>query len=380
MLNRLSILLMFLPSLAWAQAIPNFPPASLPLSGSELVPIVQMGVTVQTGVGNIAATGALPVISGYSVVGNPNSGSAVATSLLMPSCSSATNGLTWITGAGFGCNTFGPFANYTGTQATAALNLFTSSLQGLVPASGGGTTTFLRADGTFAAPAVSGGLTVGTTTITSGTSGRILYDNAGVLGELSVGTGVATALGVNVGTAGSVVVNGGALGTPSSGTATNLSGTASGLTAGNIRLLGSSTGYTTFASANAGASNYTQTFQAVSGTVADLDVASQVMTGGVLVTAAALGTISSGTTTINCGTSPLQWLTNGGAFTLAAPSSDSSCIVEVENNGSAGVITFSGFSVGTSTGDAIDTTNGHYFDISIICIHGHSTYRIAALQ
>jgi len=33
-----------------------------------------------------------------------------------------------------------------------------------------------------------------------------------------VGTGVVTALGVNVGTAGSVVVNGGALGTPSSGT------------------------------------------------------------------------------------------------------------------------------------------------------------------
>ena len=42
-----------------------------------------------------------------------------------------------------------------------------------------------------------------------------------------LGTGVATALGINVGTAGSVVVNGGALGTPSSGTVTNLTGTAS---------------------------------------------------------------------------------------------------------------------------------------------------------
>lgn len=47
-----------------------------------------------------------------------------------------------------------------------------------------------------------------------------------------LGTGVETALGVNVGTAGAVVVNGGALGTPSSGTATNLTGTAAGLTAG----------------------------------------------------------------------------------------------------------------------------------------------------
>ena len=39
----------------------------------------------------------------------------------------------------------------TATQATAMLNTFTSSTQGLVPASGGGT-NFLRADGTFAAP------------------------------------------------------------------------------------------------------------------------------------------------------------------------------------------------------------------------------------
>jgi hypothetical protein len=40
----------------------------------------------------------------------------------------------------------------TGTQATALLDVFSSTLNGLVPASGGGTTNFLRADGTFAAP------------------------------------------------------------------------------------------------------------------------------------------------------------------------------------------------------------------------------------
>lgn len=39
-----------------------------------------------------------------------------------------------------------------------------------------------------------------------------------------LGTGIATALGVNIGTAGSPVVNGGVLGTPSSGTATNITG------------------------------------------------------------------------------------------------------------------------------------------------------------
>ena len=40
----------------------------------------------------------------------------------------------------------------TETQVTAMLNVFTSSLQGVVPGSGGGTTNFLRADGTWAAP------------------------------------------------------------------------------------------------------------------------------------------------------------------------------------------------------------------------------------
>jgi hypothetical protein len=42
-----------------------------------------------------------------------------------------------------------------------------------------------------------------------------------------LGSNVATALGVNTGTAGAFVVNGGALGTPSGGTVTNLTGTAS---------------------------------------------------------------------------------------------------------------------------------------------------------
>jgi microcystin-dependent protein len=47
----------------------------------------------------------------------------------------------------------------TGTQATTLLDVFTSGLKGLVPASGGGTTTFLRADGAFAAPG--GGIPAG---------------------------------------------------------------------------------------------------------------------------------------------------------------------------------------------------------------------------
>jgi hypothetical protein len=44
----------------------------------------------------------------------------------------------------------------TGPQATALLDTFTSAAKGLAPASGGGTANFLRADGTWAAPAAGG--------------------------------------------------------------------------------------------------------------------------------------------------------------------------------------------------------------------------------
>jgi len=58
-----------------------------------------------------------------------------------------------------------------------------------------------------------------------------------IAGTTGYGTGVATALADNVGSAGAFVINGGALGTPSSGTMTNVSGTASSLTAGQASAL-----------------------------------------------------------------------------------------------------------------------------------------------
>jgi hypothetical protein len=56
---------------------------------------------------------------------------------------------------------------------TAQLNLFTSALKGLVPLSGGGTTNFLRADGTWVAPPGGGGGSPGGST----TQGQ--FNNAG---------------------------------------------------------------------------------------------------------------------------------------------------------------------------------------------------------
>ena len=70
----------------------------------------------------------------------------------------------------------------------------------------------------------------GSGTVGSGTVGELpVYTGTTAVAGTNTGTGVVTAIGVNVGSAGSLVVNGGVLGTPSSGTITNLSGTPSSI-------------------------------------------------------------------------------------------------------------------------------------------------------
>jgi hypothetical protein len=84
-------------------------------------------------------------------------------------------------------------------------------------------------------------------------------------GISGLGTDVATALAVNVGTAGAPVVNGGVLGTPSSGTVTNLTGTASININGTVGATTASTGAFTTLSAS-GAVTLTGATATLSGT------------------------------------------------------------------------------------------------------------------
>lgn len=83
----------------------------------------------------------------------------------------------------------------TQAQLTAIVNNFSSTLAGDVPASGGGTSNFLRADGTWATPAASGAYTAsGGITLTGTNFALATVANNTVLGNVSGGVAVPLAL------------------------------------------------------------------------------------------------------------------------------------------------------------------------------------------
>jgi len=159
----------------------------------------------------------------------------IANTSAAPTWSTLTSGASILYGDGSG-----GFSNVT-------IGTGVSFVAGTLSATGsGGTVTSVSFTGgivTVANPTTTPAFTI------AGTSGGVPYfsststwassaalaANAIVLGggagaapaTTTTGTGVVTALGVNTGAAGAFVVNGGALGTPSSGTVTNLTGTAS---------------------------------------------------------------------------------------------------------------------------------------------------------
>lgn len=108
-----------------------------------------------------------------------------------------------------------------------------------------------------------------------------------------------------------------------------------------------------------------------------LNATGQNVTGGTIVTSLSQST---GNITVDCGTRPLQFISNNGAFTITAPANDGVCILMLTNTASAGAVTFSGFLVGTNIGDALTTVNTSKFMVWIARVNGSTTYRIASLQ
>lgn len=110
-------------------------------------------------------------------------------------------------------------------QSAAAAGTWTMTL----PTTDGGANEFLQTDGNGVTSWAASGACATCVTAASALTANQLMIGAGSQASAvtTTGTGVLTALGVAVGSAGAFVVNGGALGTPSSGTVTNLTGTAS---------------------------------------------------------------------------------------------------------------------------------------------------------
>lgn len=132
-------------------------------------------------------------------------------------------------------------------QVNAILPVFTSTLNGLVPLSGGGTTNFLRADGTWAAPPSSAGTVTSVSvvsanglagTVATATSTPAITLSTTITGVLQ-GNGTAISAATTTGSGAVVLATSPtlvtpALGTPSALVGTNITGTAAGLTAGHV--------------------------------------------------------------------------------------------------------------------------------------------------
>lgn len=86
------------------------------------------------------------------------------------------------------------------------------------------------------------------------------------------------------------------------------------------------------------------------------------------------GTKSSGTYTPDEADGSMQYIVNGGAFTLAPPTNNCVIILQITNNASAGTITTSGFSA--VKGDSFTTTNGDDFICTIVKINGFSSLTV----
>ena len=119
------------------------------------------------------------------------------------------------------------------------------------------------------------------------------------------------------------------------------------------------------------------TVQAYDADILKADTSDQ-LTVGFSATDYAAGTKSSGTYTPDPADGNFQVATNGGAHTLAPPSLTCNVVIHYTNNGSAGAITTSGFTL--VDGDAFDTTDTNEFIAYITKVNDVSHLAVKALQ
>jgi hypothetical protein len=239
---------------------------------------------------------------------------------------------------------------------TAALNVFTTALRGLVPASGGGTTNYLRADGTWAAPAGGGSVTVGSGVPSAAPAsvGLLYVDTNGY--DLYFSTGTATVSDWR-----KVIDNtdGG-----------SISAKATPILADTVFQFDSAAGDAPVIS------TWTQIIAALK--LVTLDANGRLVNPKATYTSFDGGTVSTGTYTPTSVDGNVQHYTNNGAHTLAPPANPGSFLIEIANGATAGAITTSGFT--KVSGDAFTTTNGHKFQCSITRTNSTSHLNIKAMQ
>lgn len=181
--------------------------------------------------GGTNTTAAMLVGSGASLSAT-GSGTVTATAAPLSGITGLGTGVA--TALGITPGTTGSFATQDGAITTGHCLEWGPGVEDAGSACGsGGSTAFSALTGstnTTAAMVVGSGAS-----LTFSGGGTINASASPLSGLTGLGTGVATALGDNVGSAGAFVVNGGALGTPSSGTLTNAAGLpAAGVLAGAL--------------------------------------------------------------------------------------------------------------------------------------------------
>jgi hypothetical protein len=243
----------------------------------------------------------------------------------------------------------------------------TTGVTGTLPVANGGTgvttstgtgSTVLSASPTFTGIPAAPTAAVGTSTTQLATTAFVSTEIANDAPS-KTGTGASGTWGI------SIPGNAATATSATSATTATSAGTLSGLTA-TITELNYSSGVTS--------SIQTQLNNRVTANADDN------LTGGYSTTVDNDGTISTGTYTPTYAGGNMKVITNGGAFTFAAPTAagDYTLIVKITNSATAGAITLSGFN--KTGGDVFTTTSGHNFFVHITKLSGSVSGTIQALQ